>query len=317
MPDGPINVGVIAGNNQVVTAAPLAPLPSQVVTQAVRLPNGTVALRTRVVDALLPERAYAQTAVNGVPNVVVCAKAPDPKHALTADVQCANTDANGKAYFTFKADTVAGVSKAQVAASLSTGTKITDSVSATVNPGAFAWSPAVCGPARAPGAPYLPCSSWPGRVGPATYPAEIALDQYNNAVPFKFVVLSQGYFQYDSAGTFIVRPGPTNFAHAVSDTLGAQNARTIAADSVATAPFGGAVRGLVQIVTANGVSATAVLVVKIQYSSTGVRTEVSMRPSASPTLNARPAFSSRRSCSSASSNACRCRTCSAGAPSAE
>jgi hypothetical protein len=132
MPDGPLNVGVIAGNNQSVTAAPAAPLPLPVVAQVVRLPSGTIALRTRIVDAVLPEKAYAQTAVVGVPGIVVCARTPDPKHALTAEVLCANSDAAGKAYFVFRADTVSGTSRAHVAYSSPTGTKVTDSVSATV-----------------------------------------------------------------------------------------------------------------------------------------------------------------------------------------
>jgi hypothetical protein len=136
--DGPVRAGVLSGNNQTVSAAPVATnsLPQPVVAQVVRLPSGQVSLR--VLDALLPEKAWAQTSVVGVANMVVCARTPDPKHALTAEVVCANSDALGKATFVFHADTMAGTSKAQVAVATATGTQVTDSVKATVLPGPVA-----------------------------------------------------------------------------------------------------------------------------------------------------------------------------------
>jgi hypothetical protein len=47
----------------------------------------------------------------------------------------ASSDALGKATFVLHTDSVAGVSRGQVAAALATGTKVTDSVSATVMAG--------------------------------------------------------------------------------------------------------------------------------------------------------------------------------------
>jgi hypothetical protein len=134
--DGPVHLGVLSGNNQSVSAAPASAntLPAQVVAQVVRLPNGQVAMTTRVVDAILPPKAWAQTAVNGIAGAVVCAVSPDPKHGLTPEVPCTNTDAAGKAYFTFHADTLAGVSKAEVRGTVAGVTQVSDSVTATVMP---------------------------------------------------------------------------------------------------------------------------------------------------------------------------------------
>lgn len=134
MPDGAPRLGVIGGNHQSVEAAPAVKLPSQVVAQVVRLPSGQVAMTTRVLDALLPPKAFAQTAVNGIPGAVVCSVAPDPAHPLTPEVPCTNTDAQGLAYFTFHADSVAGVAKAEVRGTVNGTTHVSDSVSATVLP---------------------------------------------------------------------------------------------------------------------------------------------------------------------------------------
>lgn len=137
-PTGEPHLGVIAGNHQSIAAAPAVKLPSQVVAQVVRLPNGQVGMTTRVLDALLPPRAYAQTAVTGIPGAVVCSVAPDPAHPLTPEVPCTNTDAAGLAYFTFHADSVAGVAKAEVRGTVGGVTHVTDSVEANVLPGAAA-----------------------------------------------------------------------------------------------------------------------------------------------------------------------------------
>lgn len=168
--DGPVLMGVVAGNHQVVPAAPDAALPQRVATQVYRGPNGTVALR--VLDAMLPPKALAQTAVTGVPNQVVCASAPDPKHALRAEVSCANSDAQGMAYFVFHHDSVAGTSTGQIAAALSTGTKITDSVSATVLPGVVDSNAFVTGYVQQKG---------------DTVRADLVRDKFANALPFAIV----------------------------------------------------------------------------------------------------------------------------------
>jgi hypothetical protein len=142
--NGPIMVGVTAGNNQTVAAEHLTALPAVVAVQAVQQPNGQVAWHAWVEDALLPKRAYAQSAVHGVPNLVACGKTPtDPKHTLLPEVPCTNTDATGMAYFTFLRDTTAGTSKAYIAATVNGVTVVTDSVKATITPGPCGvWIPA-------------------------------------------------------------------------------------------------------------------------------------------------------------------------------
>ena len=135
MPEGAPALSVLSGNNQTVSAAPAVPLPNQVVAQVVRLPNGQVSMTSRVVNAMLPQQAYAQgTAVVGIPGAVVCAVSPDPQHQLTPEVPCTNTDATGKAYFTLHADTVAGIARSQVRGTVAGVTQVSDSVKATVVP---------------------------------------------------------------------------------------------------------------------------------------------------------------------------------------
>jgi hypothetical protein len=169
--DGPAHLGVIAGNNQVVPAARSARLPAPVVAQAVLLPSGQVSLR--LLDALLPEKAYAQTTVNGIAGLVVCATAPTSGRAMRAEVPCASTDALGKATFVFLTDSVAGVTKGVIAAALASGTKVTDSVSATVLAGAA--SPTYIAPLT----PYM--------TFPATVPATSVVDTFGNAVAFRII----------------------------------------------------------------------------------------------------------------------------------
>jgi hypothetical protein len=168
--DGPVTMGVIAGNFQVVPAARDAALPQPVVAQVVRGPNGQVSLR--ILDALLPEKAYAQTSVVGIPNQVVCASTPDPKHALRAEVACATSDALGRATFVFHSDSVAGTAKGQIAAALVTGTKITDSVSATVMAGVVDSS-------------YRGFSNILQKGD--TIPSSIVRDKFGNGLPFAIV----------------------------------------------------------------------------------------------------------------------------------
>lgn len=170
--NGPVKVGIVSGNNQSVAAAPSKPLPQTVVAQVIRLPDGTSSLR--ILDALLPPNAYAQTAVDGVPNQAVCQAAPKPdERALKADIPCTISDATGKAYLTFLHDSIAGPSIARVGVSTPAGTQITDSVQATVLPG-------VASPTYL--APQTPILNFP-----ATVPATSVVDQYGNAVSFRIV----------------------------------------------------------------------------------------------------------------------------------
>jgi hypothetical protein len=169
--DGPAKLGVIAGNNQVVPAARSARLPDPVVAQAVRLANGQVSLR--VLDALLPEKAYAQTTVNGIAGLVVCATAPAAGRAMKAEVPCASTDALGKATFVFMTDSVAGITRGVIAAALATGTKVTDSVTATVMAGAAS--------------PTYIAAVTPILGFPYVLPETEVVDAFGNPVPYRVV----------------------------------------------------------------------------------------------------------------------------------
>jgi|SRR5712664_1180747 len=191
LPDGPITAGVITGNHQVVPAAPLAPLPQQVGVQVIRLPNGTMTtlrLLDRVGDALLPPMLFAQTVVNGVPNQAVCQAASRPgERALHADIPCAISDANGKAYLTFLHDSIAGTPIARVGVSTPTGTQITDSVTATVLAGAAD--------------PNYYTQSPPITPLPAVVPVTSVQDKYGNAIPFRIVAVGGLVVQDTTTGS--------------------------------------------------------------------------------------------------------------------
>lgn len=111
--DGPLDGVITAGNNQTVTAG-AASLPDAVAYQMIRLKSGQVALRrvpkdrrdlrqqmergsARLLDLMLPARAWAQTTVNGspVPGAVVCAQEiPE----LVPFARCTNTDNNSPSH---------------------------------------------------------------------------------------------------------------------------------------------------------------------------------------------------------------------------
>jgi hypothetical protein len=231
--DGPVTMGVIAGNFQVVPAARDAALPQPVVAQVVRGPNGQVSLR--ILDALLPEKAYAQTTVTGIPGQVVCFNAPDPKHAMRAEVACASSDALGKATFVLHTDSVAGVSRGQVAAALATGTKVTDSVSATVMAG-----------------PVDPNFRVPAGIVvnlPAVVAADAVRDVYGNAVAFRIV----------SDGLIGVQ----------DTTTGSVGARTIVSGPPPTTPVAQPTSGMVELRGMNGA-----LVGHGRYTFDGARTQL-------------------------------------------
>lgn len=142
-PNGPLAMGIVSGNNQVVTAGHDS-LPNPVVGQMVRLPNGTVAFHilkagNSLLDAIVP-RAFAQTVVNGspVPGAVVCAVSVDSVHKLTPWTPCTNTDAGGKATFFFTTGTTAGVASAQIRGTLNSQPAVFDTAKATVTADAAA-----------------------------------------------------------------------------------------------------------------------------------------------------------------------------------
>lgn len=188
-PDGPVLGRVLSGNHQTVVAARDAVLPQRVGVQAYQGANGSVALR--VLDALLPPKAYAQTAVQGVAGVVVCATAPDPQHVLHPEVPCTQTGADGLAYFTFHNDSVAGTARANVAGTINTRTVITDSVFATVLPG--------------PASPTYLAAQTPIQNFPATVPATEVQDAYGNPVAYRIVSDGRIVVQGDTVGTVAAR----------------------------------------------------------------------------------------------------------------
>jgi hypothetical protein len=208
--DGPVSMGIVAGNHQVVPAGRDPALPQPVVAQVVRGPNGQVSLR--LLDALLPAKAYAQTTVTGIPNQVVCFSAPDPKHVMRAEVACASSDALGKATFVLHTDSVAGVSRGQVAAALPTGTKITDSITATVMPGAAS--------------PTYRTQIIPILSFPATVPDASVQDAFGNAVAFRIVSDGRIVVQDTTVGSVGARTivsGPDSNNHFLVELRGAGN----------------------------------------------------------------------------------------------
>jgi hypothetical protein len=206
--DGPVKVSVATGNNQTVAAARDARLPKEVGVQAVRLPNGQSGLR--LLDALLPPKAYAQTGVTSVPGIVACPVSPDPKHALIPEVPCTSTGADGIAWFTFHHDSVAGRSMAQVRATVDRVTVVTDSVVATILPG--------------PASPTYRTQSVPIQSFPATVAENSVQDQYGNPVPFRII----------SDGRIVVQ----------DTTTGSVGARTIVAGPDAQTDYTVELRGI-------------------------------------------------------------------------
>jgi hypothetical protein len=128
-PEGPLKLGIVAGNNQ-VAAAGSAKLTDPVVGRLVRVSTAQ-GPRFEFVKT-----AYAQTVVTGspVPGAVVCAV------SLTAGsmvpfVPCTNTDVDGKATFFFTPGTKAGEAKSEIRGTLAGQPAVFDTAKATVMPG--------------------------------------------------------------------------------------------------------------------------------------------------------------------------------------
>jgi hypothetical protein len=212
--DGPLAIRAGSGNHQVVQAGN-GPLPAPVTIQVGYLPNGQVALRQRVLDAVLPEKAYAQgTVLKGIAGQLVCAVAPDPALALTPQVPCQIADALGNATFNFDHGTKAGVARAQARATVSGATVVTDSVTATILPGA----------ASTLDAAY---HAWfvvnGAKMGIASLVVR-ARDQYGNTVPTIPTVTGSG--QFTVVGDSILAPS-TERIGTVTMSLGAATASTM------------------------------------------------------------------------------------------
>lgn len=129
-PDGPLALGIIAGNNQVGSAG-AERLPDPVVGKLVREPDsGGITFH-------LVTPAYAQgTVVQGSPvaGAVVCAVSVEGQ--LEAFTPCTNTDSNGQATFFFAPGTTVGEARAEIRGTLEGEPAVFDTVVAQVEPGA-------------------------------------------------------------------------------------------------------------------------------------------------------------------------------------
>jgi hypothetical protein len=125
-PEGPLKLGIVAGNNQVAQAG------------STRLTDAVVGRLVRVSTASGPrfefvKTAYAQTVVTGspVPGAVVCAASLTPGD-MVPFVPCTNTDANGQATFFFTPGTKAGVAESEIRGTLAGQPAVFDTAQATV-----------------------------------------------------------------------------------------------------------------------------------------------------------------------------------------
>lgn len=189
------NFGIVGGANQ-TSVAGANQLPQPVTSQLTKDPNGKFANRLR--DFILPLKAFAQgLQMPGTPvaGALVCAREAAPGEP-TAFPLCAFTLADGKAPITVKGGTKAGSHWVKFSAQVQSQQPVTDSTIVTVVAGPVAshkfWK----------GTGYL---CW------TVFPADFVVDQYGNAVPYRFVTT-----------------GP--LAHVASDTLGSPGARTFIVD---------------------------------------------------------------------------------------
>lgn len=211
-PGGPLNHGIVSGQNQVVAAgagsqASKTTLPEPVVERLTRLSTGQLQLQRvdpeRLLDVLVP-RAYAQgtkTVVNGspVPGAVVCV---DEASTLVPFVRCTNTDAQGHATFFFTASTKAG--------------KHTGEIRGTVNNAAAVFDTAVATVIAGPPDPNQQWNFGP-MPSPATMHPQFVGDVYQNAVPFRIVGDGRLTVLGDTVGTVAART--VTFTDALRDTV--------------------------------------------------------------------------------------------------
>jgi hypothetical protein len=128
-PEGPLKLGIVAGNNQVAPAGS-AKLTDPVVGRLVRVSTAS-GPRFEFVKT-----AYAQTVVTGspVPGAVVCAVSVTAG-SMVPFVPCTNTDADGKATFFFTPGTKAGEAESEIRGTLAGQPAVFDTAKATVLPG--------------------------------------------------------------------------------------------------------------------------------------------------------------------------------------
>lgn len=130
--DGPLNLDIVAGQDQVAPAGS-PQLSDPVVGQLVRVRTADGRWRFRFE---LVKTAYAQNTVNGSPVVgaVVCSETVAGNFKPFS--VCTNTDANGRATFYYETGTKAGIQRAEVRGLNAQGQPaVFDTVRATVEPG--------------------------------------------------------------------------------------------------------------------------------------------------------------------------------------
>lgn len=164
--DGPLELGIVAGNHQVATAGDDR-LSDPVVGKMVRTPGGGIAFH-------LVTPAYAQdgTVVTGspVPGAVVCAVSVT-QDGLVPFTPCTNTAADGTATFFFSPGTRAGEAKSEIRGVVEGQPAVFDTAVAEVQPG-----------------PYVGGYNW-GEVRthePGSFVADSLMihDEYGNPIPF-------------------------------------------------------------------------------------------------------------------------------------
>ena len=225
---GPVryNFAVIGGMNQ-ASVAGASVLATPITSQLTRDPQGKFA--TRVFDFFAPAVAYAQGLVlSGTPvaNAIVCGREATVGEPQVVPL-CAFTLADGKAANSVQPGTKAGTFNILFTAQVPSTAPVKDSTTVTVNAGVMASHNFPHG---------IEFSCW------TVFPAINVLDQYSNPVPYRFV----------TTGTL---------AHAVSNVLGTEGARTFATDRQSLSVNGVVESQPVTVETAGGVIATGKLTV--------------------------------------------------------
>lgn len=131
--DGPLMLGIVAGNNQTATAGSTR-LTDPVVGKLVRQPDGGITFR-------LVTPAYAQTVVQGspVPGALVCAVSIS-EGGMVPWVPCTQTDSAGTATFFFTPGTRADTVRSEIRGEVKGKPAVFDTAVAVVEPSALvAW----------------------------------------------------------------------------------------------------------------------------------------------------------------------------------
>jgi hypothetical protein len=206
---GAAHFAILSGNHQTATVA-AAHLPKPVEGQLYRKADGSVALR--VLDALLPAKAYAQTVVQGagIAGAVVCWADSTSAPRLIPFSPCVNTGTDGMVAFNLHPDTAAGEAIGSVHWDSSGVPKVTAVVTATINAG-----------------PAGPKFCWQGslKLSPYLITGTVATDAYGNVIPWhltgdSIVAVSGDTLTYDDTPLAFGNTGTTGTL-ALTDSTGA------------------------------------------------------------------------------------------------